>query len=259
MDIKLGLGIPSSGHWHSYTGLCVASMVGYWERSLYEGGKKELEILSVTAHLPQGRHIVVEEAVKAGCTHLLWIDSDMVFPPDAPQRLLRHGKMVVGCNYPRRVLPCITTGYQKGEFENDQDGVLYSGDDKTGLEEVKHLGFGLVLTDMEVFNQVEPPWFVFEPSGKWGLSTRGEDVYFCEKYTEHTGLPIWCDHDLSKEVAHCGDFIYTHRFAEAWRDNDPAINRLTYMNRSKTQSITQPEGSAFDDLINDGPDDRSAA
>ena len=255
MDIKLGLGIPSGGTWQSYTGLCVASLVGHFERSTYEGGEKAIEVLSVNAHLPQGRQLVVQEAVKAACTHILWIDSDMMSPPDSAQRLLARGKAVVGCNYPRRSFPCIPTTYALGEFEGDSDGIVYSHD-RAGLERVKHVGTGLLLTDIEVFNAVEPPWFVFEQTGEWGMKTRGEDVYFCEKYARETGLPVWVDHDLSREVSHVGDFVFTHDFAAAMRDVDP--NSLGIVDARRQSLIDGDRTIAGAEIVHGAPDESAA-
>lgn len=260
-DFKLGIGLPTSGSFESFTTTCINNLVQHFERSKYEYGSKDLEILTVDAHLPEARQIVVKEAASAGCSHILWIDSDMVFPADAANRLLNHHKAVVGCNYPRRTFPCIPTAYAKGTFTNDRDGVVYSFG-KTGLEEVSHLGMGLMLTDIDVFlHFVDPPWFVFEQHGKHGFKTRGEDVYFCRKFAEQTGLSVWCDHDLSQQVAHIGKFPFTHEFAEAMRKTGAEEWGIPTgeIKSPPPIDVEQKPLNVSSDEIADSPSDASAA
>jgi hypothetical protein len=77
-----------------------------------------------------------------------------------------------------------------------------------GIERVKHVGFGCVLMDMRLVDAIDPPYFVFAPDGEHGLTTRGEDVYFCEKLLRDAGIPTHVDHNLSHEIGHVGEQVF---------------------------------------------------
>lgn len=216
--MKVGIGIPSAGEWKSAFGLSLAYMVRYTQAlRRREETDLELNLIGVEGHLPEVRHRILGEAVKDDCTHLLWLDADMTFPADTLMVLLRHNLPVVGANYPRRQMPPIPTTYALGTFENKDHGIVYS-DGKTGVEEVKHVGMGVCLTDMRVYDAIDAPYFAFEPTPPHFLSLRGEDVYFFEKLKREAGIPVYVDHDLSQMVSHVGSHAFTMKEAAAWRD-----------------------------------------
>jgi hypothetical protein len=75
------------------------------------------------------------------------------------------------------------------------------------------LGFGLILTHMQIFDSPDwpRPWFVrswlpqaARPDNPSGFST--EDSVFCTLARAH-GFKIHCDLDLTKEVSHIGQTI----------------------------------------------------
>ena len=53
----------------------------------------------------RNREGLAQEIVDASCTHLMFIDSDMVFEEDAVDRLLERNKDIIGVNYYKRQLP----------------------------------------------------------------------------------------------------------------------------------------------------------
>lgn len=212
--IRVGIGVPSPGEWKSGFGHALVQMIGYFERChahLPDDVRPEIVLVAVDGHLPEVRHRIAGEAVLEKCTHLLWLDSDMIFPPDTLHRLLRHNVAVVGVNYPRRTWPHIPTSHAGGEAKA---GIVWSEEGKTGIEEVKHVGLGVCLMDIRVFDAIEPPYFMFEPDPKTRLNVRGEDVFFFEKLRREAGIPTYIDHDLSREVGHVGEMIFT--LAHAW-------------------------------------------
>jgi hypothetical protein len=208
--LRIALCIPSAGEWKSATGLAVAKLVQHFERG--RGG--EIEVFAVKGFMvPEQRSRCVAEAWRWNATHVLWVDSDMCFPPDALLRLLHHGKAVVGVNYPRKMFPPIPTAYVDNAVET---GALYTTDEKSGLEEVKHCGFGLLLCEIGVFDRLaeDLPLFAFEPQPPYFTRFCTEDVYFCRKLKKH-GITVYIDHDLSREVTHVGDVAFTNDMALA--------------------------------------------
>ncbi len=68
--------------------------------------KLTLRLITVKSSIvAEARNNAVEIAKSYGSNFLLFLDSDMLFPPTALFRLLLHGKDVVGATYTKRVAP----------------------------------------------------------------------------------------------------------------------------------------------------------
>ena len=94
------------------------------------------------------RERLAEQALKDGADAILWIDSDMRFPKDALQILLSRKLPIVGVNATTRRFPCLPTALDIDE--ESKDLVKVTSKDKTGLEQVMGVGFGMVLIRKEV-------------------------------------------------------------------------------------------------------------
>lgn len=153
--------------------------------------------ISLGSYINNNRTLLVHEAVKQGASHILFIDSDMRFPPDALERLLKHNKDIVASNAKSRTADSWCAFKQ---------GKQVSSEGKKGLEEVETVGFGVVLIKTEVFTsklRALPPHIFSMPFDNSTGKFVGEDVYFCTIAREN-GYKIWIDHDLSQEVKHTG-------------------------------------------------------
>ena len=75
-----------------------------------------------------------------------------------------------------------------------------------GIEEADGVGFGLCLTDIEVFKGTEKPWFETPWNPEKG-DYDGEDILFCRK-ARTAGFKTYVDHDASAGIGHCGKFIF---------------------------------------------------
>lgn len=142
------------------------------------------------------RNEIVREALKIGAHYVLFLDDDMVPPPDLFLRLFSHNVPVVSAlAFKRRVPydPCIFqfgTDPKAGEL-----GALpLHGLVRRGLRKVDATGFGAVLISTEIFKKIPDPWFEL---GKFG-----EDLDFCVKCFDHD-IPVFCDTDLI--IQHIGD------------------------------------------------------
>lgn len=196
--------IPSGSSWDAKTGICLCNLfVDHMTR-----GRGSLGIHSKQGSiLPELRQKLVETAIAQDMTHVLFVDSDMEFPADGYRRLLQHNKQVVGCNYAIKTLPS-SPNARKIEKGNPKGKVLFTRPWDKGLERVWRFGFGFVLIDLRVFQEIKKPWFPIT----WiedAEEFQGEDWGFCQK-VDDAGIPMYIDQELSWEIIHGGRFPFTH-------------------------------------------------
>lgn len=207
LNAKVMIAVPSRNNsWWSDFGMSLAAMVA---ATCYQAPNVKIILNNVMGTgLALNRINLCKSAVKAGCTHVLFLDDDMRIPMDTMMRLLSHGLPVVAANCARKELPPRSTA--KG-FDGN---CVWTRKRSTGLEEVLSIGTGVMLIDVSVLKALPQPWFaeVFNVETE---NTVGEDVYFCNKAREH-GFKIHIDHDISKGVVHMGGFEFEHGLTEQW-------------------------------------------
>lgn len=156
------------------------------------------------AILPQGRQKLVNRALANGATHLLFLDSDMTFPPETGARLLSHDRDIVGVAASTRL-----EGRQRVTAMKRWGEPLKLGPDD-GLVAADYLGCGGLLVKAAVFRRMEKPYFparfVEERDGRdvW----LGEDYGFCDKARE-LGFDVLVDAKLSFAFGHLGQKSFT--------------------------------------------------
>lgn len=235
--LRVAVCVPSGRTWEATTANCVAALAAY---STAAG--IDLAFLNIqTSVVSHARNATVEKALETGVDWVLWIDSDMKFPPDVLTRLLAHGKDIVGATYNKRVPPYETLGKLVGE----RPAVI-----GTGLHEALYLPSGMLLVRAEVYRKLGWPWYAeaYRWAGKDGLAAfkallrdylgtvppddvlasldgsvfgawidehyvlgeRGEpftwlseDLFFCRK-ARRAGLKLWCDIGMTHEMVHLG-------------------------------------------------------
>lgn len=209
--------IPSQDTWKAPFGLCLAQMLTEFAVKFVSTGQAKLLVTQdYGTVLPFMRESLAEAAVDGGASHILWLDNDMTFPTNTLERLLAHGKPIVGANYSQRRRPCTPVSQRDGAW-------VYTNPDSTGLEDVDFCGFGVMLTETSVFKALPKPWFSLARTGAGRLV--GEDVWFCYKAHDDLRVRTYIDHDLSKEVGHMGSHCYEHADTWANRDEQAAIER----------------------------------
>jgi hypothetical protein len=137
--------IPSDDHVHA--GFCISLVHMLMHTMLTDAIKLEgITIQHIGASiLPYSRYTLVKQALHHNATHLLFIDSDMTFPPDTLVRLMRHDKEIVGINAMSRRPPYNLTAWARpGER-------IVTLTDSMGLEKIWRTGFAVVLIKAEVF------------------------------------------------------------------------------------------------------------
>lgn len=195
---RVGIAIACQDMVHASFARCLASLVGTTMASV-PGIQLGIQMVKGTL-LPDSRNDLVRKALEREWTHILWLDSDMVFPKDALLRLLAHDAAIVGCNYPTRRTPIKPTA------ELAEGGLLVQAPDASGLVPVRRMGFGVVLTRTDVFTPALEPWFSLAYMKQIGEHV-GEDVWFCRR-AALAGFQPQVDLGLSNEVTHLGEFEY---------------------------------------------------
>jgi hypothetical protein len=198
--MKLAICIPSTGEMPTQCAVDLATLVSNFYIDPIPGfvGYSIFHIAS--ANLAQSRNDLVKDSMKNGCTHILWLDSDIGYPKDLVKRLAAHDQPIVGCNYFKRKFPLEPTALaiQDGELATLQFG--------EGLQEVGVLGMGATLVDLEVYKRIGSPyyWFAYHKETDRII---GEDAFFCMRCNQE-GIPIYCDHETSYEILHYGTFPF---------------------------------------------------
>jgi len=156
-------------------------------------------------YVQRNRWAAAKKAVEHNMTHVLYVDTDMGFRPDALLRLLAHKKPIVGANYWTRSFPMYSTIKMPGTDGPTQETRSMNVEEiPTELFECFSVGTGLMLVDVRVFKALPQPWFqvTHQPDGSLQY---GEDVWFC-KHARDNGFSVWCDPNI--EVEHLGIFEY---------------------------------------------------
>ncbi len=149
-------------------------------------------LLRTSCDIVSSRTWLVNEAIRKGGTHILFIDYDMDFPEDTVKRLLAHSKEIVGVEYNKRKLPLELVSAPMTE-RNDKE-----------LYEAKYVGLGLTLIDLSIFSKMKDSWFNFGRDSEGALCL-GEDVWFCNSARD-AGFKTFIDPTIV--VKHLGTFPY---------------------------------------------------
>ena len=130
------------------------------------------------------RNALAANALKMEADYVLWLDSDMVFPPDVLERLMKDrdkGDIITAVYY-RRVAPYSPVLLDK--LEIDDTGCEWTNMKKVpdkGIFEVAGCGFGCVLMPTKIFTDVLAEFGnLFAP-----IKGVGEDLSFCWRARMH--------------------------------------------------------------------------
>ena len=211
--MKIGFCMPTRETVHASFSFDLALCVAHTVRMGHEVGLYS----TIGTLIADQRVSIAEEAIKEGCEWLMWLDSDMRFPRDSVERLLAHGKEIVGANYPVKENPPSPVA------RNYRDGFWFRKRTKPGdkgIEKITGLGFGVMLTKAIVFKDMDQPWFAIGYAAR-NKRFHGEDLYFCMRAADK-GYETWVDHDLTREVRHIGAFEYSTDHIDAFAEQPGA-------------------------------------
>jgi hypothetical protein len=159
-------------------------------------------LTSDSSMLVRNRHDLVKASLKAGATHILFLDSDMKFPKDIIGRMILQDQIILAANATQRRLPI-------KPIAHDFNGKMIDSSERTGLEAVRQVGCAVMMIKREFFENTQPPYFLMDWTPEM-QSYSGEDIYFCA-VAQEAGYDVMVDHDLSKEIEHVGFYSFGYK------------------------------------------------
>ena len=179
---KIGVGVPTNRLIKAKTASSLLRLIAH--------SKHEYEFIISTRgfNTSENRNYIASQAIKRDCTHLFFVDDDMIFPEDTLDRLLAHDKDIVGAVY-------------NTKYEVQTPVIEYDGEkSETEIFRCAAIGTGCLLIKCEVFRKVPQIWFNYEWNEN-GSVKMSHDWLFCHKARD-CGFEIWADPTL--EIGHLG-------------------------------------------------------
>jgi GT2 family glycosyltransferase len=155
----------------------------------------------------RARNSIVEEALRAGCDYLFFLDDDQIIDIDNSmlpssrylflKRLIQHmdndpAMGICGALYYQRdATDCWPVVMQVNRGGHGYSFLTHP-EITGGLQRVAVTGGGAMLIRASVFDKIEHPWF--RPELDFGT-----DIQICQKVQE-AGFTVWCD--TSVEIGH---------------------------------------------------------
>ena len=189
--MKLLIAVPTSDYMHF---AFVKSLLALTKRLDTDGIEYDVEMRAGSL-VYDAREQIAAKARFENYSHVLWLDSDMVFPDDIVEKLSAHGKdFVTGICHARR------KPYLSAVFEKlNPDAVRYHRTTYPDeLFQIAGSGFACVLTSVDLLRDIK------HKSGILFLPTLayGEDLAFCVRATE-SGHDLFADPKVRiKHISH---------------------------------------------------------
>lgn len=207
---RIGICVPSLGTWEDEFSFHLQKMIVFSSQKPFPGyaQARHVGLKKKTGSLmPLIRESFFDELVAEKYTHAMLIDSDQTFPHDTIHRLIAHQKPIVAANVATKEFPSRPTARKKNG--TPFGAPVFSSPKKVGLEQVWRIGCAVMLIDLSILKKLGRGLFevVWHPDIN---QYRGEDWSFCQK-CEEADVPIYIDHDLSRQVGHIGRYKFTFR------------------------------------------------
>lgn len=210
---------------------CFHSLVAA-RRNLYGKGIVHNIISNECSVISAGRNALCQQFLNGtDASHLMWIDSDIHFPPYGIARLLERDLDIVGGIYYHKDASHAPTIYQ---VKDDGRYRVYAEFDVFDRPfEVDGIGTGFLLIKREVLarfgketvKEIGTPFgFGYAPDG----IEEGEDLAFCRR-AKKLGYKIWADPTIP--LGHVGKIAYRREHFETWaKFNKWCEDKETYDN-----------------------------
>lgn len=136
----------------------------------------------------RNRNIIIEQALEHNCTHILFIDDDVLVPRNCLTELLKHDKDMVTGLYLMRPYPHKPIIF---DYQNEDGLVRWAqlSPDKQGVIPVVSGGLGCCLIKTDVFKALEKPWIRL---GEIESDHWCDDIGFFKR-ARAAGFELYCD------------------------------------------------------------------
>ena len=137
------------------------------------------------SQIDRARNECVDFFLEGDYTHLLWIDDDMVWNPEAIETMLFHNVDACSALVTQRFPPFNVTIFGVGKSPDGKALRTYNipiGSyplDEPFFHPGSGIGTAFMLLKRRVLEEMERPWFACPPTS-WN-EVRGEDFFFCMK------------------------------------------------------------------------------
>jgi len=180
-DVKMGIGIPLSWNYvpSDFFDSCLVM------------NKHNAEIIRASSGpIHAMRNTIALRAMELDCTHLVFLDCDMVYPADTITKLLAHDKEIVGALTFKR-----WPNFEPLCFEGEPYKMTLIDPIPEELFKVTATGTGCLMIKTHVFENLEFPWFEFDHHDDKPV---GEDINFCYR-AGAKGFDIYVDPTIRTE------------------------------------------------------------
>ena len=180
--------------------------------------------------IDRARNQLVKLALDDGCDYVMFIDADMLLPPNSIDELLDMNVGIASGLYFSKGKPYLPVARIKKE--NSELHQYLDDFEFNKVIKVAGAGRGCCLIKAEVFKNIEYPYFKFE----WKETKDGEiyalaeDLYFCENalkkgYDTYLNTGIVCEH-FGTEVGVSHFLMYKDELKKDKVDREDVINDL---------------------------------
>ena len=158
------------------------------------------------------RESLARYAIANRFTHVLWLDSDMVFPPETLTYLYKEmeetGADFISGLYFRRCPPFSPVAFDTLEIKDGKASWTDYTGELSGLHEVGGVGFGCALMKTDMLLEMAATYGDFFGP----ILNVGEDLAFCWR-ARQLGYKILLDCNL--KLGHVGHTVFTQQYYEA--------------------------------------------
>jgi len=193
MNHKIAICMPTREQMHSR---CAFSLYNLG-KALSKIGVEHSLFLSPGTLIANQRHELIIAAQEWGATHVMFIDSDIIFKPSHVIELLNFNEPVVGAAYSKRIEPVIPTAWH---HIDNWDTYVRLHEQTDSHIQVEAMALGFCLIKIEVFDKLDLPWFIL---GFNNGQYTGEDIEFFRN-CKNNNIPVWLDIKISFEIGHLG-------------------------------------------------------
>ena len=167
--------------------------------------------MKVSTVIDRARNELVNDALKDGCTHILFVDSDIIMPKGAIEKLIDMNEDIASGLYFSKGKPYLPVA----RILKDNKHFYLEDFEYNKIIDVQGVGMGLCLIKTDVFKKITYPYFKFEwkndpaiQGADGGWYEVAEDLYFCDMakaagiaiklntglLLEHQGIPVSAAH-----------------------------------------------------------------